>query len=188
MQDQLDFLQPIQWKKSLRAKYISLRIRPDGTLLVTLPFWKGPKSAIPFILDKQDWILKARLKLETRKLNALKVHETDLPALRKQAKAVLGARLEELAKQFGFSYKGVRFQWMKSRWGSCSSQNAISLNLALIYLPVELQDYVILHELCHTRVKNHGKGFWALLDEYTNLQSKQLAKKMKEYKIGDIEQ
>lgn len=188
MLHQLDFLQPIEWKKSLRAKYISLRIRPNGTLLITLPFWKGPKSALPFVLEKQDWIIRARKKLENRQVNALKVNQSEIPQVRKQAKSVLGSRLEALAGEYGFHYTGVRFQWMKSRWGSCSPHNSISLNLALIYLPKELQDYVILHELCHTRVKNHGKGFWSLLDEYTNHQAKQLARKMKEYKIGDIEQ
>lgn len=188
MRDQLDFLQPILWKKSLRAKYISLRIKADGTLLVTLPFFKGAKSAIPFILAKQDWIIKSRNKLESGKHTELKLHARDLPTLRKQAKSLLSARLDALANLYGFTYAGVRFQWMKSRWGSCSSKNSISLNLALIYLPSELQDYVLLHELCHTKVKNHGKGFWMLLDEYTQHQAKQLAKKMKEYKIGDIEQ
>ena len=57
---------------------------------------------------------------------------------------------------------------MTTRWGSCTNENNISLNKMLYILPSELQDYIILHELLHTRIKNHGKEFWAELDRLTN--------------------
>ena len=53
---------------------------------------------------------------------------------------------------------------MKTRWGSCSAKNNINLNMLIMYLPKHLQDYIILHELVHTRIKNHSNHFWNVLD------------------------
>ena len=73
-------------------------------------------------------------------------------------------RLEKLATQAGLTYSGLSIKNMKSQWGSCSYVNNINLSLHLMKLNDDLIDYVIMHELCHTVEKNHGKGFWNLLE------------------------
>lgn len=83
--------------------------------------------------------------------------------LRQEAKAYLPARLEMLARRFGFKYAKVFIKHNLTNWGSCSSKGNINLNLNLLRLPEHLADYVILHELCHLREPNHGPGFHALL-------------------------
>ncbi|MGQ1785467.1 MULTISPECIES: M48 family metallopeptidase [unclassified Saccharicrinis] len=103
-------------------------------------------------------------------------------ALRLSAKNYLPKRLHQLAQQHGFSYNRVFIKNLKTRWGSCSHVNNINLNLHLMRLPDHLIDSVLLHELCHTVEKNHGKGFWALMDKVTNGQAKMLDKKMKDYR------
>ncbi len=85
-------------------------------------------------------------------------------ALRKEARKHLLKRVEELAQKFGFSYSRVALKNAKTRWGSCSRQGNINLNIHLMRLPARLTDYVILHELCHTVEANHGKGFWAKME------------------------
>lgn len=79
------------------------------------------------------------------------------------ARAWLVARLATLAESHGFTYQRVRIMRARSRWGSCSSRGTISLNRTLVFLPPELADALILHELAHTRVLNHSARFWTLL-------------------------
>ena len=85
---------------------------------------------------------------------------------KEKAKKKLTDRLHYLTEKHGFTYNKVIIRNQKTRWGSCSSKNNISLNMKLVLLPDELMDYVILHELVHTRIPNHSKEFWAELDNY----------------------
>jgi predicted metal-dependent hydrolase len=83
--------------------------------------------------------------------------------LRRLAQKELTARLDELARSHSLPFGEVTVRHQRTRWGSCSPQRAISLNLRLLFLAPALVDHVLLHELCHTRELNHSKRFWALL-------------------------
>jgi len=98
-----------------------------------------------------------------------------------ESKNILPARLQELASVFGFNYNKVSIRNNKRNWGSCSAKNNISLNLQMMKLPDELIDYILLHELVHTEVKNHGPEFWQKLNEITGGNARILAKKVKQY-------
>lgn len=86
--------------------------------------------------------------------------KASIRALRQQATHFLPKRLHDIALSEGYDYSAVTVKQMKGRWGSCNQDKAIVLNIFLMELPVELIDYVILHELAHTRALNHGPTFW----------------------------
>lgn len=86
-------------------------------------------------------------------------------ALAKEAGIHLPAKLESLAKLHGFKYKEVRIRKLTSRWGSCSHKKTITLSFYLMQLPWELIEYVMIHELVHTKHLNHSPKFWKTMNQ-----------------------
>ena len=129
-------------------------------------------------------ILSGRVRIVVRRRRPRrKLKETpEVAELRGQAKAYLPGRLAELAAEHGFSYNQVRIKHNVSNWGSCSVKGNINLNLNLMRLPQDLQDYVMLHELCHLRHMNHGPKFHALLESICP-DHLSLRRRLKEYKL-----
>lgn len=107
-------------------------------------------------------------------------HSGCIRALRVQAKQLLPQRLAKLAETYGFDYAGVSIKQLKSRWGSCDQDKAIVLSLFLMQLPWEYIDYVLLHELTHTRIMRHGPDFWRAMTELQP-DAQKLRKSLREY-------
>ena len=107
-----------------------------------------------------------------------------LAAYRIEAHAYLPGRVRELAERHGFTYRRLFIKDIRSRWGSCSVVNNINLALQLMRLPDDLVDYVVLHELAHTKVKNHGANFWKLLDQVSG-DAKGLDKRLRRERIWE---
>ncbi|MDX9883615.1 MAG: SprT family zinc-dependent metalloprotease [Prolixibacteraceae bacterium] len=110
------------------------------------------------------------------------IRKTLVEVMRYEAKVYLPKRLDELSTKFGMRYRQVFVKNAKTRWGSCSSENNINLNLHLMRLPGHLIDYVILHELAHTVEKNHSPRFWKLLGQMADNPQK-LRKEMRQYRV-----
>ena len=76
------------------------------------------------------------------------------------AKQMLARTTQKFASAYGFEYASVRISRARSRWGSCNRKGAIAYTFRLAFVPMELSEYVVVHELCHTRVFNHSAAFW----------------------------
>lgn len=105
-------------------------------------------------------------------------------ALRAEAKEVLPGMVAEAAVRYGFNYGKVSVRASRSRWGSCSYRDDISLSIFLMRLPRHLIWYVVVHELCHTRHKDHSPEFHHLLDSLVGGREKQLRRELLGYNPG----
>lgn len=152
-------------ERSRRAKNFNLTIKPLNVIRVAVPPGVSFTDAELFARSKKAWLRKHLEKIE---LMSKEIEDavTVYPTTRKAAREVLVCRLNQLSEQLGLPYNRVFVKCQKTRWGSCSMVNNINLNLNLVRLPQELMDYAIIHELVHTRVKNHGPKFWKLLIYY----------------------
>ena len=89
------------------------------------------------------------------------VSKAAMRALKQEGEHLLPQRLQILAAKYGFAYRSVTLKKLTARWGSCSHRQEITLNIFLMQLPWHLIDYVLIHELVHTKILHHGSDFWA---------------------------
>jgi predicted metal-dependent hydrolase len=166
-------------ERSIRAKHMGLSIRPFRGVRVAVPRGVTFAAAEKFAQSKTNWIKKHLRKMAAIEKQAEFLKETK-PIDRVKAKKYLIERLDELCRQNGFKYNRIFVKSQKTRWGSCSDKNNINLNVNLVRLPDQLIDYVILHELVHTEIKDHSQLFWDELSKFVK-DPKNLDKKLRQY-------
>lgn len=154
----------VTFRKSLRSRSISIRVHPVKGVSVSVPYIVPYAAARLFFEARREWILETMARQKERLKDVQPAAPGEIEALRRQAKAELLPRLAELAARYGFVYNKVTIKHNASNWGSCSSKGNINLNLNIVRLPKVLQDYVLLHELCHLRHQDHGHAFHLLLE------------------------
>ena len=161
------------------SKHIRLSVSPSRGLLLSYPWHVSLAYARSFLEGHEAWALAALEKVKERHQNRPALSPQETEALRLRAKADLPLRLAAVASRHRFTYNRVFIKNNKTNWGSCSGVNNINLNLRIMLLPDHLKDYVLLHELCHTRIKNHGASFWALMESLTDGKAKEYAKELR---------
>ena len=154
----------IVFKKSVRGRSISIRVHPVKGVSVTVPYIVPFAAARLFFEARRTWILETMAKQKERYKDVAPMSAGEVETLRRQAKAQLPGRLAEFASRYGFTYNRVAIKHNSTNWGSCSTKGNINLNLSIMRLPRILQDYVLLHELCHLRHPDHGHAFHLLLE------------------------
>jgi hypothetical protein len=197
----------IRYVRNRRAKNLAIRIGRNGDVRVTIPGYVSVKKAEAFVFSKRSWIIQKIRQQKEQAATAMRIGEGDEIEVRgkrltirlkgegdsveealwrmlhREAAAILPGRVRELAREHGLSYSDVKVRRMKSRWGSCNAKNGINLNTWLVMLPTHLCDYVILHELAHTKHRDHSSRFWDYLDGLTGGISKQLRKELRTHQI-----
>ena len=161
----IDNLGPITFVSSSRARRINISIKATGGVRVAVPKRVSLKEAEQFVSSKKPWIEKQLIRLKKVQDEADKFSEKVKELDINEAATKIAARFQELAREHGFNYNQLTIRNQKTRWGSCSPKNNISLNIKLALLPDELRDLILVHELIHTEIRNHGPKFWQKLEE-----------------------
>ena len=154
----------VTFRKRKGISRLSMRVHPVKGVSVSVPYLVPYAAAVAFFKLKRDWVIQTIQRQKERYKDVPKADPAQIESLRKQAKAILPARLKELADRYGFIYNRVAIKHNATNWGSCSTKSNINLNLNIVRLPAALQDYILLHELCHLRHHDHGHAFHLLLE------------------------
>ncbi len=168
-------------ERSRHAKRMSLSVRPFKGARVAVPYGVSFASAEMFARSKAGWIKKHLDKMAQLEQEARALSKSN-PINRAAARKHLIDRLNQLSQKHGFNYNRVFIKNQKTRWGSCSAKNNINLNINLVRLPDDLIDYTLLHELVHTRIKNHSRRFWDQMDTLLG-DAKKLDSQLGGYKV-----
>lgn len=154
----------VTFRKSARGRRVAIRVHPVRGVTVSVPALVPYAAAMAFFKLKRQWVLETMRRQKEKARNTVVPSAAEIESLRRQAKSELPPRLSVLAARYGFTYNRVTIKHNATNWGSCSSKGNINLNLNIVRLPRILQDYVLLHELCHLRHLDHGHAFHLLLE------------------------
>jgi predicted metal-dependent hydrolase len=141
---EIDGVGPVLFERSKRAKHVNISVKPFTGVRVAVPDGLSFKKAEEFAHARADWIQQHLDKMKRYEKENKLISAASVDIDRAKAKRRLTRRLKYLAGKHGFSYNRVFIRNQKTRWGSCSCKNNISLNVKLVKLPEELMDYVIL--------------------------------------------
>ena len=142
-------------------------VRPSGEVRLTYPRFVPKAKALEFLDSRVGWVEQSRQRFAERGVARVEYTPEQIEQMRREAKDVLPGRVAFWAEKFGFRYGRVTIRASRCKWGSCSGENNISLSLFLMTLPPHLRDYVIIHELCHTKVSGHDNAFYDFLGRHT---------------------
>ena len=172
---------PIAVTRRSKTKNLALRVYIGGSVGLSAPQRFSDKKIVAFIIDKADWLQKV---VETKQQNAAKIlgskdarhllESSNAHFIKYKAKSLklVNQSLLELNRN-NWPYEKVSVKNTKTRWGSCSSKSNLNFNYKILFLNPELQDYLVIHELCHLKHQNHSKVFWAEVESqipnYKNL-------------------
>lgn len=171
-------------RSSTRAKHLRLAVYCDGSVVVTKPRHVPTAMIDHFIRQKADWILSKLAMFTNFKSKLPPASREDYLAKKDQARQLVQSRLEQINQVYGLEYSRIAIKNQKTRWGSCSGKRNLNFNYRIVYLPPELADYIITHELCHLKEMNHSPRFWALVSQ-TLFNYRQLRRGLKEWRLGN---
>lgn len=149
---------------SRRARRMRLAVHSDGSVVVTTPFFVGESMVEKLIREKSQWLL-AKIKYFTQLPDRKIVRQTkaDYEKHKEDARQLVFDRLEYYSQQYKFPFNRVSIRNQKTRWGSCSIKGNLNFNYKVLFLEKRVQDYIIVHELCHLKEFNHSRQFWNLV-------------------------
>lgn len=158
-----------------KRKTISLQIKSDGSIELKAPMQMKDAQIKEFLHQKSDWIEKHLQAVQKRQQQMSQIKpltREEIHKLANRALEVILKRVAYFAPLVGVTYGRITIRNQKSRWGSCSSKGNLNFNCLLMLMPLEVLDYVVVHELCHRKEMNHSPQFWSevrkVMPDYEN--------------------
>ena len=151
-------------------KTIGLQVKEDGEVLLRIPNRLSARALQDFLNREESWIWQKAEQMQSRMKQREATGATSVGQLSREElekiKEKIGSRVRYYGKIMGVTVGRITIRNQKTRWGSCSSKGNLNFNYQLYYLPEELLDYVVIHELAHRRYMNHSADFWAEVEKY----------------------
>ncbi len=154
--------------KRSKRKSISLIVKKDLSVIVRAPLRMANKEIEIFVNKHTEWIIKQKNKIGElyKEQEARKLSETEIVILKERAREVMPDKTAYFSKITGLNPNNVKITSAVTRWGSCSSRNNICYPYRIMLLPEDIIDYIVVHELCHIKEKNHSVRFYSLLQSF----------------------
>jgi predicted metal-dependent hydrolase len=155
-------MESVEVRRSSRARRWRLEVPWGGSARLTVPHRMGRAAIEQVLSEQQPWIESQRRRQVPRLgLERLELHEWDARAAARELASTL---VDDEAERLGVIYSRIRIGDQRTLWGSCSARGVLSFNWRLVLAPLEVFDYVVVHELCHLLVPNHSAAFWGLVE------------------------
>ncbi len=160
-------LPPFSFKRNKRSRHIRITVSAGGRVLVSAPFITSESAVLQFLRSKSEWLWN---KVEYFKNfpapeKFIEREKKLFVELKERALVLAKSKVAEWNSIYNFPYSKIVIRRSRSRWGSCSSKGTLCFSYKIVFLPTRLADYLIVHEVCHLREKNHGKDFWGLVSK-----------------------
>lgn len=145
-----------------KRKTLSIQITREGQVVVRAPLFSTERQIREFVENHAEWIYE-KLAEATRddRISAQEFSPAQINVYKKRAKGIISRRVAHYADIMGVEYGQITIRDQKSRWGSCSDKCNLNFSWRLILMPIEVMDYVVVHELAHLKEMNHSPAFWA---------------------------
>lgn len=153
-------------KRSKRTRSVRLVVYPDGRVAVTAPWFVGLRTINNFVASKSEWIKEKLAHFKKHPQPLVPKHtKKNIAQYKKKARQLVEARIKHFNAVYNFKFQRIAIRNQKTRWGSCSKKGNLNFNYKIVLLPLELADYIVVHELCHLGEFNHSRSFWALVEK-----------------------
>jgi hypothetical protein len=169
-------------KRSARAKHLRISVQPGGAIVVTAPVSSREATIESFLHKSASWVERAVARMSRYKALPVSGRRAYLKH-KEQSRTFITERVEYWNQFYQFSYGRISIKDTRRCWGSCSAKGNLNFSYALLFLPQELADYVVVHELCHLKEHNHSRAFWGLVEQ-AQPNYKALRRQLRTYTTG----
>ncbi|MCX6757695.1 MAG: M48 family metallopeptidase [Candidatus Nomurabacteria bacterium] len=151
-------------KNNRHSRGVRISVHMDGSVVVTKSLHVSARAVEELVEKRKDWILEKIAEMAKRPKKILAHFSVkEYKEFKELARVLVNERLKVLNQKYKFEIGSIAIRNQKTRWGSCSGKKNLNFNYKLFFLPPELADYIIVHELCHLKEMNHSKRFWDLV-------------------------